>query len=65
MSPPQAADRLAFEKKVLMRKHCMMVAVAKAVRKKKITAGLLYGKMSPHCKKTQNMLVITRNYKTL
>jgi hypothetical protein len=41
MRPPQAAARLAREKKALMRKHCMMVAVAKAVRKKNTTAGLL------------------------
>ncbi|TNN47925.1 hypothetical protein EYF80_041868 [Liparis tanakae] len=32
MSPPQAAARLALEKNVLMRKHCMMVAVANAPR---------------------------------
>jgi len=48
MSPPQAAARLALEKNVLMRKHCMMVAVANAMRKKKTTVGSLYGNMSPH-----------------
>lgn len=48
-SPPHAAARLAREKNVLMRKQSMMVAVAKAVRKKKITAGSLYGKISPTC----------------
>lgn len=50
MSPPHAAARLALEKKVLMRKHCMMVAVANAVRKKNTTDGSLYGRMSPHWK---------------
>lgn len=41
MRPPQAAARLAREKKVLIRKQSMMVAVAKAVRKRSTTAGSL------------------------
>lgn len=41
MTPLQAAARLALEKKVLSRKHCMMVAVAKASRNRKRMKGSL------------------------
>ena len=41
MMPLQAAARLALLKKTLMRKHCMIVAVVKASRKRKRMSGLL------------------------
>lgn len=41
MTPLQAAARLALEKKVLSKKHCMMVAVAKANRNRKRMKGSL------------------------
>lgn len=41
MTPLQAAARLALEKRVLSRKHCMMVAVAKANRNRKRMKGSL------------------------
>lgn len=41
MTPLQAAARLALEKKVLSRKHCMMVAVEKASRNRKTMKGSL------------------------
>lgn len=41
MMPQQAAARLAWLKKTLSRKHCMMVAVVKASRKRKRMMGLL------------------------
>lgn len=41
MTPLQAAARLALEKKVLSRKHCMMVAVEKAKRNRKRMKGSL------------------------
>ena len=41
MTPLQAAARLALEKKVLSRKHCVIVAVEKADRNRKRMNGLL------------------------
>lgn len=41
MMPPQAEARLARGKKVLMRKHWLMVATEKVPRKRKMTAGSL------------------------
>jgi hypothetical protein len=41
MTPLQAAARLALEKKVLSRKHCVMVSVENANRKRKRMRGSL------------------------
>lgn len=41
MMPLQAAARLALLKNTLIRKHCMMVARVKVIRKKKTRIGSL------------------------
>lgn len=48
--PATHAARLALLKNVLYRKHCMMVDIAKAVKKKMITLGLECSRTLPDLK---------------